>query len=363
MSKVGVKFSRCWHRSLSDYVTALAWSADGAWLAAASAAGEVGLYRPPTDSVMLRSPDGQAINALGFSPDGRMLAAAGQAGRLIQWDLRSDSVPSPSQGAVLTPADRGVWIDQLAWHPHQPYLAWGVGPRVQIWDIPGHRPLAELDFGDSSVLHLAWHPQGDRLAASGHGGVKVWAMGDWTRPPELIAVPGASLHCAWSADGRYLGSGNLDRTLTVVDWNHPPPWLMQGFPGKVRQVAWSMPVTASGSPLVAAACADGVTVWERGQNPDDGWTSRVLQYHQKRVNAIAFQPQSLLLAAAGEDGRVTLWSQGKTLIQSFKCPSGGATLAWSSTGDRLAVASTSGDLGIWQQPIGAKGFGSAGSGS
>lgn len=45
---------------------------------------------------------------------------------------------------------------------------------------------------------------------------------------------------AWSTDGKFIAEGNLDNTLTVVEWDCPAePWVMRGFPGKVRQLAWS----------------------------------------------------------------------------------------------------------------------------
>jgi WD40 repeat protein len=347
------KFTKQWRQTLADYGTALAWSPDGQWLAAASASGEVTQYGLSGTVVPLRQADGQAISALGFSADGLLLSAAGQSGDLTVWDMEA---PHPS--VALTQPHSGTWIDQLAWHPSQRYLAYGVGSQVQIWDGVQKTPLTTLDFEKSSVLHLAWHPAGDRLAVSGHGGVKVWSADDWGAEPTLVAVPGASLYSAWSPEGRYLSSGNLDRTLTVAEWDSPPPWLMQGFPGKVRQLAWSTPMTKSGAPLVAAACVEGVTVWERDDRSGKGWRSRVLQHHQERVNGIAFQPNTLLLASAGQDGSISLWEQGKTLAQTLKFPKGGCSaLAWHPVEPGFAVAGTLGDLVFWQQANQAKGFG------
>ncbi|MBE9140763.1 WD40 repeat domain-containing protein [Nodosilinea sp. LEGE 07088] len=350
MSSAKPKFAKSWRCSLSDYVTALAWSPDGAWLGAATAAGEVGLGQESAAWRMLRLADGQAINALGFSADGEWLAVGGQSGEVLVW-----SVQSPESDPAWAQVYAGAWIDRLAWHPTQPQLAYAVGPQVQIWNIPKNEKIAELDFADSSVLHLAWHPTGSHLAASGHSGIKVWSAEHWADPHQAIAVPGASLHCAWSADGRYLGSGNLDRTLTVAEWNSPPPWLMQGFPGKVRQVAWSALNTPSGSPLIAAACIEGITVWERQGR---GWQSRVLEHHRQRVNAIAFQPNSDLLAAVGQDGVVTLWEQGKTLLQTIKFPQEACSaVAWHPQDQSFTVAGSMGMMMTWQPAQSTKGFG------
>lgn len=351
MKTASITFTQRWQSTLADYITALTWSSDGTWLAAASAAGDVVLHRINQDSLSLQTANDQSINALEFSAEGQFLAATGQSGDVTVWDVRS---PSPS--IVFTQSHPGVWVDQLAWHPQHPYLAYGVGSQVCVWDIANSAILAQPDFQASSILHLTWHPHGSSLAVSGHGGVKVWQANDWSTEPHLIAVPGASLYAAWSNDGRYLGSGNLDRTLTVAEWGSPPPWLMQGFPGKVRQLAWSTQTDAA--PLLAAACVEGITVWHRQKTPKRGWQSTVLQQHRARVNAIAFQPGSQLLASAGQDGQLCFWLKSKKLTKSLKSDADGlSSLAWHPTGQCLATGSASGKLTLWQQSIHSKGFG------
>ncbi|MEL6383451.1 MAG: WD40 repeat domain-containing protein [Cyanobacteria bacterium J06626_18] len=358
MKPTKLQFTVQWQIILTDYVTAIAWSPNDQHLAAASAAGEVILHHPATDTATtLRAATGQAMNALDFSPDGQFLAVAGQSGTVLVWHLPTPS-HSPTPPLPHSPPLSPAWIDQLTWHPSQNLLAYSVNSLVNIWDPAQKTIIAELDFQDSSVLHLAWQPQGEHLAVSGHGGLKVWSTADWNDEPKSLAVPGASLYTAWSTDGRYLGSGNLDRTLTVTEWEKPPPWLMQGFPGKVRQLAWSTPVTKSGDPLLAAACVEGVTVWERETSSGSGWRSRVLQHHTDRVNAIAFQPDSLRLTSAGQDGQVGLWLDGKRLTQTLKgFQEGVACLSWNPTGERLAAGGTAGDIKIWSVSHRAQGFG------
>ena len=328
---------------LSDYVSALAWPPDGQWLAAASAAGEVLMLSTSGPTQTLQSPQTESVSCLSFSADGQFLATAGQAGRVRLWRRQ------PLQWALVSERSHsGVWIDQLAWHPKQNLLAYGVNSQIKLWDVEAEKLLGELDFEASSVLHLAWRPKGTALAVGGHGGVKVWPFPLAAQEPILMAVPGASLFTAWSHDGRYLASGNLDRTLTVMQWHSPPPWFMQGFPGRVRHLSWSMPTLSSGVPLLAAACAEGITVWERTQGKSDIWQSRVLHHHQDVVEMCAFQPRSLLLASAGWDGVVCFWSRGKRLAQILEGFSQGvSTLAWQPTGAQLAAGGAAGEIIVW----------------
>ncbi|MEN8447103.1 MAG: WD40 repeat domain-containing protein [Cyanobacteria bacterium J06555_13] len=350
-------FDTHWKASLEDYVTALVWSADGHYLAAGSVSGEVLLWSE-TGSVLLRSAASeQAIGPLGFSANGQFLAAAGQQGSVFIWDLSTLDLAALDRptvsGPVLTLGNPHCWIDRLAWHPTQPWLAFGAGAEVKVWDISQAKLLSQQSFVASSVLGLAWHPEGQLLAASGHTGVKVWSVDDWSAPPELIEVPGASLSVAWSADGQYLASGNLDRTLTVVSWGHPPPWLMQGFPGKVRQVAWA-PISRVEVPVVAAACLDGITVWRRqGKN----WQSKVLEKHQGTVEAIAFHPTAPLLASASQDGRLCLWKKAASLQQTLRgVKAGFSAIAWQPQGRYLAAGGSYGELIVWAPSNRGTGF-------
>ena len=100
---------------------------------------------------------------------------------------------------------------------------------------------------------------------------------------------------------------------------------------------------------------EGITIWNfdvKSQN----WQSHVLQ-HQKMVQAIAFAPNSPLLASAGDDACIKLWQQGKKLIQTLKGVAGFSCLAWHPTAKYLAAGGQNGELTIWQQPISGRGFG------
>ncbi len=337
-----------WRGQLGDYVTALAWSPGGESLAVASSSGEVVVWTETGLVHLLPAQSDSAIGCLGFSANGQYLAAAGQQGDVFIWQTSA-----LDQAPTVLPKLSTHWIDQLAWHPNIAWLAFGAGDCVQVWDCGSSQTLASLGFKASSVLGLDWHPDGTLLAASGHTGVKVWQSADWGAEPEFVEVPGASMDVAWSLDGRYLASGNLDRTLTVVSWGNPPPWLMQGFPGKVRQVAWAAPMENQPS-MVAAACVEGVTVWRR-QGP--GWENRVLEKHGGTVVAIAFHPTKCLLASAAQDGQLCLWQKAKGLQQTLKgVASGFSAMAWHPHGTYLAAGGDQGELLIWKPEVRGQGF-------
>jgi WD40 repeat protein len=183
---------------------------------------------------------------------------------------------------------------------------------VQVWNAELGDIETTLNFGNSSVLDITWHPNGESLAVAGYQGAKIWMVENWDDEPCLLPVDSASLALAWSPDGKYIASGNMERTITVLEWNNPIPWVMQGFPGKIRCLGWSDTATKSGAPLLAASSVEGIAVWEKDGSE---WDVRILSKHEDVVQSLQFQPNSYLLASAGADGRVCLWNKGRKLIQ------------------------------------------------
>lgn len=333
------------NKTFDEYIRSLAWSSKGDRLAIITAGGELALWQEE-NTTLLQSINNYSLDCLGFSVDGEWLAVGGQAGKIKIWRLAEKTFE------LFTTLDFGIaWLDSLVWHPQQNLLAFGVNRQIKIWDAESQTIIAHLDFEASSVFNLAWHPQGNLLAASGHGGVKVWHDSNWMQKPDQLEVPGASLDCAWSYDGQYLASGNLDRTISLLHWDNPPPWLMQGFPGKVHQVAWSQ---KKDNPLLAASCQEGITIWQFNHQSKN-WQNHILK-HQKMVQAIAFSPNSSLLASTGDDGCIKLWQQGKKLIQTLPGTAEFSCLAWHPQGKYLAAGGKNGELMIWQRSLSGKGF-------
>jgi WD40 repeat protein len=341
-----------WQGALSEYVTAVAWSPDGQTLAASSAAGEVVLWTADLLTKLQESID-QSVDCLAFSRDGQFLAAGGQDGQVKIW--RTD--PKQSQ-LIATLENAPAWVDKLSWSPTSNQLAFCLGHHVQVWDADAGEVAATLNFEASSVLGMSWRPDGQHLAVCGDQGAKVWQALTWDDHPDVLNLPTASIAIAWSPDGKYLASGNLDSTLTVWEWGFFDPWVMRGFPGKVRSLAWSEPVTPVGASVLATACVEAVVVWEMHSDASVGWDGRLLETHDGVVQAIAFQPSTFLLASAADDGRVCLWQKAKQVRQILEgAPEGFSCLAWHPQGHQLAAGGQNGDLLIWSKTSRGQGFG------
>jgi WD40 repeat protein len=131
----------------------LAFTADGAVLAGATAAGSIVLWDTATGERQSHNLVGHPgkVEALAFSPRGDLLAAGGQGGVTL-FDLRTQSLVSTlsasgqvSINEVPNVARAGI---SAAFSPNGSLIAWPVGVAersVVVWDLLANRELARFD--------------------------------------------------------------------------------------------------------------------------------------------------------------------------------------------------------------------------
>ncbi|MCJ8282544.1 MAG: DUF1513 domain-containing protein [Rivularia sp. ALOHA_DT_140] len=340
------EFSLISSQSVSDYVIDVAWSPQGDILAATCAAGEV-VFWQNDDLITLQSGNGESVDCVAFSHDGKFLATSGQNGQVKIWQGKE---------LIATLENAPAWVDQLAWSPNCNHLAFSLARKVKVWDADTQALVVTLDFDNSSALGIDWRNDGNYLAIGGHRGVKVWNSQNWNSQPYILDIPSTSLAMAWSPDGRYLASGNIDKTIAVVETkllveeDDPRPWFMQGFPGKIRQIAWSDVNSSTGSPLLACSSVDGIVLWEKHPSEDSDWEGSILTNHAGIIQAMSFAPQSFLLASAASDGWLCLWQDAQEVSQIITGVSDEFTcMDWHPQGNKIAAGGNNGELLIWEK--------------
>ena len=152
-------------------VSAVAFSPDGATLAAGARARTITLWSPATGERRrtLRGLDGR-IAALAFSAGGGTLASGDDSGTAALWDPADDRKPHKLKG------HEGV-VGALAFSPDGQYLATGDSEgAIKLWSIwAGGLPLNDLAGHHTPVTALAFLPDGLMLASeSEDGAARVW---------------------------------------------------------------------------------------------------------------------------------------------------------------------------------------------
>jgi len=151
------------------------------------------------------------VTALAFSPDGKYLASA-SIQEVWVWDAITGK-------RILQLSGHPQWVSSLAFSPDSKVLATGGGASdyaIRLFEIPSGRGIAVLTGHEEVVGGLAFNPDGSLLASGSRDGViRVWNM--LTRQP-LAVLTGHALWVdtlAFSPDGKVLVSGGLDGTVRV----------------------------------------------------------------------------------------------------------------------------------------------------
>ena len=353
-----MQLNKTWAAQLDDFVIDLAWSHDGAHLAAASQAGPLHLFAGPTGENRRELPGHEdGSNCLAFAPaagSAGLLASGGQDGAVKFWDAAA--------GQHLATAGLGsAWVEHLAWRPAaSPSQVSGLGappsgPGSSL-PAPGSLLLAaaagrDLVFlrPDAALAHrfkpapktlsaLAWHPQGGALAAAWFGGVCLWDADDFRAQREYVYANGINT-LAWSPpDGRWLVSGNVDPSVHLWLPEEDQEFHMSGYETKVRQISFDF----TGTRLATTGGQD-VCVWDCSGAGPEGREPAMLP-HDAPLVAVAFQNRHGLLASASRDGTLQLWSpeRAQPLRATIKMPAPATKLVWSPDDRFLAVGSEKG---------------------
>jgi WD40 repeat protein len=344
-------------------VPALAWSADGQSVLAAS-------YRclawNAKDGKLLRSFPAAYATAAAFSPDGKLLAGIQAAGGITVWDTETGKeialVKAPattllsvawSQDGKRLAADEEkglhVWDvpsgKECFWHKEirVPYYSWiALSPdgRTLLYNQASNAGVGAVEvktdakprrLEDSGPSVLAWSPDGKTIARGIRNNDNSVRLYDAATGQRLRSLSEGDTHfgaLAWSPDGSTVATtDNLLRTvLSAMDTGEAHADLKEA----TLPLAWS-PV---GKRLATGGPNHAVILWESG-----GKVRVRLTGHQAPVTGLAWSPDGKRLAscAAGEK-RVLLWDTAKDerLRELGPFAGGAESVTWSRDGRLLA---------------------------
>jgi WD40 repeat protein len=316
-------------KSHPNEIWTLAVSPDGRWLATGGRDCTVRLWRiatpMPPDPVLIlgqvcrEAGDTRYVSAVRFTPDGHWLAAADRAGWLHLFNLQAQPMPEGQSTWTHSYQQHQEEIDTLVASPAGGWLATGSrDDTIRLWPlledgVAGDPLLLAAHQGD--VNALAFDSQGARLAsASNDDSVRIWAIpplesyhrGQLVESYEVGWHNGNVLTVAFSPDGLWLASGADDRSARLWrltgDDDQSPALELLGHEGELRAVAFS----PNGRWLVTAGMDKTARLWDlRSQNiPSSGL---VLRGHDGGIVSLTFDPSGRWLATASTDFTAWLW--------------------------------------------------------
>ena len=184
----------------SEQVNAVAYSADGEWIASGSdddtlkvwyANGEL-LQTVPVDGEIDGAGDAAVrsrVTSIAFHPEGETIATAHSNGQVSLWAIKPDTSSQVNSSPVslqqnisqrVVPQQvisaHSDWVTSVAYAPDGERLATSSRDgRISIWTAEGTLLKTLMSGHQGWVNTVNWHPDGQQLASGGEDGkIKVW---------------------------------------------------------------------------------------------------------------------------------------------------------------------------------------------
>ncbi len=249
------------------------------------------------------------IRALAFSRDGAELAAAGDAGTLHTWDATTGTpfeVIEGHGGPVLS-LGYAAGHTLVSGSADQSARVWNLNPPWALAGVLGPKKETPQDLATSvfvdRVLCLDFSPDGALLATGGgepsrSGEVLIWDVASQALVRSLAdAHSDTVFDLEFSRDGRFLLSGAADKFVKIFDvasGKHVKSF--EGHTNHVLGVTWR----ADGKRIASAGADNAIKVW----NVDLGEQERTIAGYAKQVTSIRYIGRGNNLISCGGDKTV-----------------------------------------------------------
>jgi WD40 repeat protein len=334
----------------SDYISQLAFSPDGQWLASTSAENVVKLWRvnPPSQASVTLTKQNELyrqapIRAVAFSPNGALVAIGtgsdagslwrpdlnknaylnrtgasfdvtfssdgkslkvGDSSNVAMYDVSASTLEDGTANAPLLRICEGVsdHITAIAYDQDSSTLvASSEDGSLHVLDATDCADKTPTNFkqeviGGQTLRDVAFVDGGERVVAGGTGQTNIWSVigspiADTPDQPFAIAVDGNSDIIALGTHSLILRDHDLDEIRKT------------GVGGDIHALAFNK----DGS-MLAAGYHDGkIRIWR----PSSLTLLAEIEAHDGKVTGLAFSPDGTQLVSGGEDKIAKLWSVTK----------------------------------------------------
>ncbi|EUC26918.1 hypothetical protein COCCADRAFT_31441, partial [Bipolaris zeicola 26-R-13] len=280
----------------SSYVTAVAFSPEGQFIASASGDNTVRLWEVATGTCRstLEGHSNQIV-AVAFSPDGQLVASISQDTTIRLWETVTGACCSTLEG-------HSNEVRAAAFSPDGQLVALASqDSTVQLWEVATRTYRSTLEGHFDQIMAVAFSPDGQLVAsASKDNTVRLWEVATGTCRSTLKNYSNWVRAVDFSPNGQLVALASQDSTVRL--WEVATGTChstLEGHSSYIATVAFSRD-----GQLIASASGDNtVRLWEVAT----GTCLSTLEGHSSYVTAVAFSPDRQLVASASGDNTLRLW--------------------------------------------------------
>lgn len=288
-----------------------------------------------------------AVWSVAFSPNGALLAASDAAGCIHVWRVADCQ-------KVMTCQGHHNWVCTIAFSPDSQQLASGSADHlVKLWDVATGHCVQTFHGHTEWVLAVAFSASGGLASSSVDRTIKLWNIetGDcWQTFEGHTNWVGA---IAFNPDGRFLVSGSDDTTLKV--WEVETSTCLHTLPGHRRPVR-SVAFSPNGQEIASGSSDRTIRLWDVAT----GQCHRTLTEQPKPVRSLAYLPPpntdtpANRLITGTEDGGLKLWdSQTGDCLRVLTGHTGHVrSIAVHPSGQLIASGSADQTVKLWHADTG-----------
>jgi WD40 repeat protein len=254
------------------------------------------LSSPPREMPVLTLPNPGRVRALGVTRDGRTLLSASEEGREARL-ADATGLTGYSRAGHPTPClavapDRGLAVFG------EPEMA------TSLRRFPGGEPVLHIGGHVLDPRQVAFVPGGNLLVVNNPDGkVGVWDTAARRRVRDLTGHGGHAYLTA-SQDGSFVvGRCDGEEESRAFVWRPDTGELVTTL--RLGVTGAPPPTFSPDGSFLATAAGDDVVLWRVG-----AWSRCGVLRGSQRAGAVAFSPDSGVLAVGGEVSGVTLWEVG-----------------------------------------------------
>ena len=301
-----------------ELVMAVAWSPDGENLAIA-AGNSIYVYHAQEGKKLWSYEIGALTHSLAYSPDGAWLAAGSRDGYVRIWPVAALTTSGQASPALAFQAHR-KGVNSLAFSPVASpiglVLASGGNDAVaRFWDPGTGENLGLMVGGTFAVPSLAFLPDATQLAVTNGDRIRLRQVGS-ERIVGTFASDEPLYSLAVSPDGGFLAAGGTDNLIRL--WKpeqafrtgqqeYIGPVVLSGHSGRLgtyRSLIWQVTFNPAGDLLASAGGDATLRLWDVGS----GDLLQTLTAHPGGAVCLAFRPDGGALASGGLDSVVRIWA-------------------------------------------------------